>query len=67
MESDWNILEYVWNMYGVCMEYVLEYVLEYVWNMSGQCMEYVWNNVWKMSGSIPPADRPQSLQLPPRA
>jgi hypothetical protein len=36
----------VWNMYGVCMEYVWNMYgisIEYVWNMYGIFMDYVWS------------------------
>ena len=38
-------MEYVWNMYGICMEYVP--------NMCGTCMEYVGAHVWNMYGICP--------------
>ena len=35
-------MEYLWNLYGIFMEY--EYIygifMEYLWNMSGTLMEY---------------------------
>jgi hypothetical protein len=39
MENAWNIIEYEWNMYGICIEYH-GVCMEYVWNMYGKCMEY---------------------------
>ena len=39
-------MEYVWNVYGICIEYVWNMYgmrMEYVWNMYGIRMEYVWN------------------------
>ena len=38
-------MQYVWNMYGICMEYAWNMdgiSMEYAWNMYGICMEYAW-------------------------
>ena len=34
-------MEYVWNMYGICMEYVWN-VYGIAWNMYGICTQYAW-------------------------
>ena len=53
-------MEYLWNIYGICMEYVWNIYgisVEYLWNIYGICMEYQWNtygipmgHLWNMYG-----------------
>ena len=41
LDSARKCKEYVWNMYGIRIEYTWN-MHEYAWNMQGICMDYPW-------------------------
>jgi hypothetical protein len=54
-----NMFEHVWNLYGICMEYLWNMsmeslygiCMESLWNLYGISMEYVYGiSIWNMNG-----------------